>query len=153
MGGNDTLTLMNTYGTSDGQYMISGLQNTYIVCDVFSYYYRSGYGDDAFDVLIFDNANRLRWQNGYDLDEEDSTIAPNYIRIKYNEIENITTSDSYTITSSQLAELAELTASWMSNNGMRTYFDDMRGDNSYSVDMNNCLAYVQEQAADMWTHV
>ena len=145
--GNDSLTIMNTYLTEDGQYKIDGMQNLFVMCD---------YGDDYYgnyDILLFNNANLLKWQAGNDLDN-DTSNDPKYIRIKYNEIETITTSDGYTITSEQLSELASAISDWMYyGNDYEQYFGSMDGlrDGNHAGEMNALVQYVQDQAASMWT--
>ena len=145
--GNDSLTIMNTYSTKDGQYKISGLQNLYIMCD---------FGDDnsgEFDVLLFNDANAIKWQNGNDLDE-DTSNDPRYIRIKSNEIETITTADGYTITSEQIAGLADSISNWMyGDNDYDQSFGSMDGLRTaeHQSEMNTLIQYVQNQAATMWT--
>ena len=106
IGGTDTLTLMNTYDTSDGQYKPGGMLNTYIMCDVDKNYTVNNRGVESFDVYLFNNANRIQWEQGNEA---------NFIKINYNEIENISTSDGHTITSENLAVLAEATAAWMAS--------------------------------------
>ena len=150
--GNDSLTIMNTYLTEDGQYEIGGMQNLYIMCD---------FGDNysgTFDLLLFNNENLLKWQNGNDMDE-DSSNDPRGIRIKsysgtYNKIETITTADGYTITSDQLSELASSISNWMYyGNDYSAYFGSMNElrDGNHANEMNALVQYVQDQAASMWT--
>ena len=118
--------------------------NTYIICDV-PHYYDSNYGEDYFDVYIFDSANIDEWKQGNDA---------KYIKIKSNQIENIYTADGYKITSADLVTLAEQTASWLYyGNDMHSFFNDVQSMIGDSTSLSALISDMQQYAVDnnLWT--
>ena len=132
-GGTDSLVLMNSYSgaveTEDGQYKVSGALNT----NLFFRVDPDAYSD--FDVEIGTIGNMENAAQGND---------HKGIYIKDNCIESITTSDGYTISSTDIAQLAEYAAGWIADQGYASY-DQMATEGGADV-LKDYVAVINKEA-------
>lgn len=136
-GGNDIFTLKNTGSGDDGYYKISGELNTHLFFKVDANFDKT---KDTFDVNI---------GKGSDMDNAAQGNDHVGIFIKDNQVESISTSDGYSITSAQLATIAESAAGWLNDKGFATYKDmlDSTGGEDLAKDY---VSFINTQAQDYW---
>ena len=121
---NSVLNIMNTDDISDQDGVHKDLS---IIFNVKKSYTASTGVNKFGDVYIVDETNLSAWLNGDDFKG---------ITIKNNVVETINSADGYTITSTQIAQLAETVANWLSSKG---YNDVQAVLNSGNTDDINAL--------------
>ena len=97
--------------------------------------YKVADGIDFADVVIVDDTNLSKWIAG-------ETYAG--VTLKSNTIETINSSDGYSITSTQIAQLAETVATWLSSKG----YNDVQAvlDGSITDDINTLTTYFAQDS-------
>jgi len=137
-GGTDSLTLLNSYAvameTEDGQYKVSGALNT----NLFFRVDPNAYSD--FDVEIGTIGNMENAAQGND------HVG---IFIKNNQVESISTSDGYSITSVQLETIAEQAAGWLTDKGFSTYDDMLKSTGGEDL-AKDYVSFINTKAQDFW---
>ena len=132
-GNNDSLTLTNTVSTTDG-----AKNNLHVLFNVSSTYTAEQGASAIGDIIITDTATKANYDAW-----KTNNIGGNYkgISIKNNAIENIKSSDDYTLTSADIATLGQSVATWLSNSGYT------------SVDgvFSNVLGKADDNASDIAT--
>ncbi len=108
--GEDSLTLTNTEGTTDG-----AKENLHVLFNVNS---NNSYSEvsEIGNVIITDSATKENYEKGM------SGLPLSGILIENNQIETIKSSDNYTLSSTDILTLAQTVASWLVSDG-RSYSD------------------------------
>ncbi|MBR5555617.1 hypothetical protein IKU74_06350 [bacterium] len=129
------LNIMNTNDESDKDGVHSDLSIVFNVDK--GYTATSGVGNVG-DVHIVDATNLSAWVNGNDFKG---------ITIKNNVVETINSADGYSITSTQIAQLAETVATWLSSKG----YNDVQAvlDGGITDDINALTTYFAQDSN--WT--
>ncbi len=136
-GGDDSFTLKNTGSSDDGYYKISGELNTHLFFKVDADF---DITKDTFDVNI---------GKGSDMDNAAQGNDHVGIFIKDNQVENISTSDGYSITSAQLETIAEQAAGWIADKGYTTYDDMLKSPGGEDL-AKDYVSFINTKAQDYW---
>ncbi|MBQ4077904.1 hypothetical protein IJD15_01815, partial [bacterium] len=129
------LNIMNTDNVNDKDGVHTGLS---IIFNVDKGYTAASGVVNVGDVHIVDATNLSAWVNGNDFKG---------VTIKDNVVETINSSDGYSITSTQIAQLAETVATWLSEKG----YNDVQAvlDGGITDDINTLTTYFAQD--NNWT--
>ena len=151
-GQNDSLTLTDSWAqtdgiwseTTDGNLKVADTTNVHILFTIDANYNGTG----ELDIMLATKDNATAWTN-----DDWTGGAPGLkgITVLNNEIETISTSDGYSITSAELKALAQEAAGWLTKDS-RDYssVEDLMQTGS-DTDKTNFVAYIQSQAENYWS--
>ena len=154
-GDNDTLTFTNSWKEESGSGWVEtqdgalwkgdpSERNLYLMFNVNADFDKT---EDKMNVMIATKTNSVDWTDGSNWN--DGYVYFDGVTINDNAVETINTTDGYSITSADLANLAQIAAAWLTDGG-RDYASVEALMKTTSTDKDLFVGYVQSQADTYW---